>query len=131
LIAALLLAFSYLHVRVRSIRTLLWLVGMCCVEGYAVLFWRVSNSSVKLVEWQFGGGLGPAPVWMSVASESALMISSALFLGSLSSLTFKIGKMRVLYVVPYTIPLLVYSVLYYGVSRTPDKHLLMVYVGLA
>jgi len=112
-------------------RTLLWLLGMSCVEIHALLFWRVSNSVNSTLPWAFGGGLPPSSTWMSVASGSALMFSSALFLASLSPLTFRIGRRRVLFVVPYTIPLVLYSLLFYGVSRHPTGGLLAVYIGLA
>jgi signal transduction histidine kinase len=131
LITALLLAFGYLDLRFRSVRIRLWLVAMVCVEIHSVLFWRVSNSHSANLPWGFGGGLSPTSPWMAAVGESALMFASALFLASLSPLTFRIGKLRVMYVIPYTIPLVAYSVLIYGVTRTPGPTLLWVYVGLA
>jgi signal transduction histidine kinase len=68
---------------------------------------------------------------MKVAGESALVLSSALFLASLSPLAFQIGRVRVLFVVPYIFPILVYSVLYYGVSQHPTGTFLLVYCLLA
>jgi len=131
LIAALTPAFLYLHLRFRSVRTRLWLLGMACVDLHALLFWRVTNSPNSALPWAYGGGLPPSSPWMSVASETALMFSSALFLASLSPLSFRIGRLRILYVVPYTIPLVLYSFLFYGVARHPEGHLLALYVGLS
>ena len=130
LVTALLLAFGYLDHHFRSPRIRLWMLAMLCVEVHSLFFWRVSNSHSTILPWAFSGDLSPASPWMAVVAEVALMVSSALFLASLSPLTFRIGKMRIMYVVPYTIPLILYSVLVYSFGRVPG-HLFWVYVGLA
>ena len=45
----------------------------------------------------------------------SILISSALFLASLSPLRFRVGRLQILYVVPYAIPLVVYAFLLHGV----------------
>jgi two-component system NtrC family sensor kinase len=111
LIAALMLAFAYLHLRFRSVRTLLWILALGCAELQTILLWLVARTA--------GGASSPSTIWMSAAGETALMISSALFLASLSPVTFRLGRFQILYVVPYTIPLLLYSFLYYGTHLNP------------
>jgi len=126
LVAALMLAFSYLHSRFRSVRTLLWMLALGCTGLQAILLWMVAN-------WTIPPG-APTPttvIWLKVAGECALMLTSALFLASLSPLTFKIGRVRVLYVVPFILPILLYIVLYFGISQHPGKPFLWIYCFLA
>jgi two-component system NtrC family sensor kinase len=122
LIAALMLAFAYLHSRFRSVRTLLWMLALGCTEIQAILLWMVANWAIPP-----GGPIPTAVIWLKVAEESALVLSSALFLASLSPLSFQIGRLRVLFVVPYIFPILLYSVLYYGVSQHPTGLFLLLY----
>jgi signal transduction histidine kinase len=124
LIAALMLAFVYLHLRFRSVRTLLWMLALGCAEIQAILLWLQDRYAAA-------GVAAPATVWMSVTGASAMMLSSAFFLASLSPLSFRIGNFRVLFAIPYLIPLLLYSILYYGVSQHPSGHLLWFYYFLA
>jgi signal transduction histidine kinase len=121
LIAALMLAFGYLHVRFRSVRTLLWLIALGCAEVQAVLVWLIANSPRV-------AHLGPS---ISIAAEVARLLSTALFLGSLSPRTFRIGRHDILYVIPYIVPVLIYGSLYYGISRHPAGPLLLLFWALA
>jgi hypothetical protein len=123
LIGALMLAFVYLHLRFRSVRTLLWILAICCAELQAILIWILAHLA-----------LPPAStlhIGMNVVGESALMLSSALFLASLSPLSFRVGKFRILFVVPYIIPLLTYSILYYGFPAQFSVQYAWVYCFLA
>jgi len=126
LIAALMLAFAYLHSRFRSVRTLLWMLAMGCTEIQSILLSMVAHWAIPA-----GAPIPSAVVWMKVAGESFFMLSSALFLASLSPLGFRVGRIRILYVVPYTIPLLLYSVLYYATSQLPGRTFLGIYCLLA
>jgi len=126
LIAALMLAFAYLHVRFRSLRTLLWLLALLCVELQAILLWIVTNFSAS-----FGGESSHRIIVMKIIAESALMLGSTLFLASLSPISFTIGGVRVLFAVPYLVPLIIYAVLYNAVSQHPAGLLLWVYIALA
>lgn len=126
LIAALMLAFAYLHSRFRSVRTLLWMLALGCTEVQSVLLWMASNWVIP------ASGVAPSEiVWLNVVGQSALVLSSALFLASLSPLSFQVGRIKVLFVIPYIFPILVYSVLYYGVSQQPTGALLVFYCLLA
>jgi signal transduction histidine kinase len=107
LTALLLPAFGYLYLRFRDTRTLLWFLGfLFSVVRMGLLY--------KLGSWDFQDSVHP---WMSAAGQTSIQISSALFLGSLSPLSFRVGRINVLYVIPYTVPLVLYSILYHGVLR--------------
>lgn len=126
LIAALMLAFSYLHSRFRSVRTLLWMLALVCTGLQAILLWMVAN-------WTIPPG-GPTPVaviWLKVFGECALMLSAGLFLASLSPLMFRLGRRRILFVVPFILPILLYIVLYFGISQHPGRHFVWIYCFLA
>ena len=124
LIAALMLAFAYMHARFRSVRTLLWILSLGCVEIQAILLWDVAYYSATL------GGASHAVIAMRIAAESALMLGSTLFLASLSPLSFSLGGIRILYAVPYVIPLVLYSALFHSVSQHPTGRLLWAYILL-
>jgi two-component system NtrC family sensor kinase len=125
LIAALMLAFAYLYMRFRSLRTRLWILALAFAEIQAVLL-SVAPHYAALAH------LGSsANMWISMAGESALMLSSTCFLASLSPLSFRLGSLRILYAVPYAIPLLLYTILYYGVSQNPSAPLSWLYGLLA
>jgi signal transduction histidine kinase len=101
LTALLLPAFGYLYHRYRDERTLLWFLGfffslLAVLRSYAV--------SPAL-----------AHPWLVALGQSSIQISSALFLASLSPLRFRLGRFQVFYVIPYILPLVVYSILLYGV----------------
>jgi two-component system NtrC family sensor kinase len=105
LTALLLPAFGYLYFRFRDTRTLLWFLGfLFAVIRMALLY--------KLGSWDFQDGRHP---WMVAAGQTSIQISSALFLGSLSPLRFRVGRINVLYVIPFTIPLVLLSILFHGV----------------
>jgi signal transduction histidine kinase len=105
LTALLLPSFGYLYLRFRDTRTLLWFLGFLFAVFRMLLLYRLGS-------WDFADGSHP---WMVAAGQTSIQISSALFLASLSPLRFRIGRLRVLYVIPYTIPLVIYSFLFHGV----------------
>jgi len=106
LTALLLPAFVQLYLRSRDTRTLLWLLG------FFFAFLRMLQS-YKLGLWDFSDA--DVHPWLTAAGLTCVQISSALFLASLSPLTFRLGRLRILYVIPFTIPLTAYAVLLYGV----------------
>ena len=120
LIGALLPAFAYLAVRVRSARTVLWLLGLAFTEVEALLFWRVTMSVNPLIRWPFHGTLAPDSSWMVVVGYTTLTVASAFFLASLSPLSFRIGRWRILYVFPYIVPLVAYTILVSGPMVHPQ-----------
>ena len=115
-------AFGYLYLRFRDTRTLLWFLGFLFSVFRMLLLY-------KLGSWDFQDGFHP---WLAAAGQTSIQISSALFLGSLSPLGFRVGRFHVLYVIPYTIPLVAYSILYHGVLRgaTPSGPLYLVFPAL-
>jgi signal transduction histidine kinase len=101
-------AFGYLYLRFKDTRTLLWFLGFLCaivrmLLVYRLPWWDVSNAAHH--------------PFIAAASQTSIQIGSALFLGSLSPLRFRLGRFQVLYVIPFTIPLVAYSILYYAVFR--------------
>jgi signal transduction histidine kinase len=108
LTALLLPAFAYLYQRFRNTRTLLWLGGLTCSVVSMLLLYSLGPSGVP----------GSASPWPQAIGQTALLISSALFLASLSPATIKLGRLRILYVFPYILPLAAFSVLFYGFWRS-------------
>jgi signal transduction histidine kinase len=104
LTALLLPAFGFLHLRFKNIRTLLWFLGFICVVSQMAILYRLGARDLS------SGSHG----WWLAAAETAIQIGSALILCSLSPLGFRLGRLNVLYVVPYTLPLVAYSILFYG-----------------
>jgi signal transduction histidine kinase len=76
--------------------------------------------------WSLAGQMHP---WMAAAGQTFILIGSALFLASLSPLSFRVGRFHVLYVIPYTLPLVAYSiVLYVGFQgSTPSGPVFLVF----
>jgi len=130
LIAALMLAFAYLHSRFRSMRTLLWMLALGFSGLQSIFRWMSDNWIVSPAEAASTANV-QALHWISAAGESCLILSSALFLASLSPTSFRVGRFRVLFVVPYIVPVLLYVALYFGVSQHPTGPLLRLYIFLA
>lgn len=107
LTALLLPAFGYMYLRFRDTRSLLWFLGFLFAVFRMLLFYRLGS-------WDFADGHHP---WLSALGQCSIQIGSALFLASLSPLSFRVGRISMLYVIPYTIPMVVYSVLFHGVLR--------------
>ena len=105
LTALLLPTFGYLYLRFRDLRTLLWLLGFFFDLIALVL---IGNANF----WHFPAYAEP---WLTAAGRSSIQISAAMFLGSLSPLRFRVGRLQVLYVIPYAFLLVLYAVLLYGV----------------
>ncbi len=105
-------AFAHLYMRSRDTRNLLWFL--------AFLFTTIRMFLIYPAEkCYFSNGMQP---WVGAAAQACALLASGLFLGSLSPLGFRLGKIRVLYVMPYTLPLLVYAVLSYGVFHGVAPH---------
>jgi len=97
-------AFGYLYLRFRDARTLLWFLGFLFAVFRMALAYRLGTPD-------FQDNVHP---WMAAAGQTAIQLSAALFLASLSPLGFRLGRFHVLYIIPYTLPLLVYSILFHG-----------------
>ncbi len=108
LTALLLPAFGYLYLRFRDARTLLWFLGFLFALFRMLLMYRLGA-------WYFADRHAP---WVSAAGQIFIQISAALFLASLSPLRFRVGRFQVLYVIPFTIPLIVYAILMEGVFHS-------------
>lgn len=98
-------AFGYLYLRFRDTRTLLWFLGFLGALFRMLTIYRLGS-------WYFGGGTHP---WLAAFSQAAVQISATLFLASLSPLRFRVGRWQILYVIPYALPLVIYSLLIEGV----------------
>ncbi len=110
--------FGYLYLRFRDARTLLWLLGFFFDLIAMVL---VDNANW----WHFPV---QEQLWLTAAGRTAIQISAAMFLGSLSPLRFSVGRLQILYAIPYTFLLVLYAVLLYGVYGGVAPALPMFYV---
>ncbi len=106
LTAMLLPAFASLYWRSRNARTLLWFLGFLFAFLRMLQFYNLGL-------WDFSD-YHRYP-WLAAAGLTCVQISSGLFLASLSPLAFRIGQRRILYVIPFTIPLTLYAILLFGV----------------
>jgi signal transduction histidine kinase len=104
LTALLLPAFGHLYWRTRDTRNLLWFLAFLFVVIRMLLLYPAHV-------WDF---LDDNPPWIAAAAQACGMLAACLFLSSLSPLSFRIGKVRLLYVIPYTIPLIAYAVFSHG-----------------
>ena len=122
LTALLLPGFGHLYLRFRDTRTLLWFLGFLFALVRMVTTYRLGP-------WHLSAAAHP---WLTASGEMSIQIGSALFLASLSPLRFKIGKFRILYVVPYAIPLVAYAFLLQGVFHgiQPTGPLYLVFPAL-
>jgi signal transduction histidine kinase len=122
LIAFLMPAFGHLYLRFRDTRTLLWFLGfLFAIVRMAVLY--------PLGWWNFSDG---SHLWLVTAGQTSILISSALFLASLSPQRFRVGRFNVLYVLPFSLPLVIYSILFYGVFHgiAPQGPLFLIFPAL-
>ncbi|MDE3202115.1 MAG: hypothetical protein KGN79_14465 [Acidobacteriota bacterium] len=102
LTAILLPALVYLYLHLKRLRPLLWFFGLLfalirLVQQFPGPNWDLSNSVLHPVSAAIG--------------QSAAQISAALFLTALSPLGFRIGKARIYYAIPFSIPLVGYALL--------------------
>lgn len=95
-------AFGFLYLRFRDARSLLWFLGF--------LFSIIS----MVLLYTMGGYPGTGSPWLLATGQTFIQLSAATFLGSLSPLRFPVGRLHVLFVVPYAAFLVLYSVLFYG-----------------
>ncbi len=100
-------AFGHLYLRSRDTRTLLWFLAFLFTVLRMLLLYPLGN-------WGFAVGAHP---WFAAVGHACGLLASGLFLGSLSPLRFRIGRIRGLYVIPYTAPLVAYALLSYGVFQ--------------
>jgi signal transduction histidine kinase len=107
LTALLLPAFGYLYLRFRDARTLLWFLGFLFAIVRMLLYYRLGA-------WYFGDRHNP---WLSAVGQISIQISATVFLASLSPLRFRVGRFNILYVIPFTIPLVIYALILEGVYR--------------
>lgn len=117
-------AFFQLYLRFRDTRTLLWFLGFLfavvrMLQHYPLPWWDVSDSNLH--------------PWYAAIGQTAILISSAFFLASLAPVAFRIGRVRVLYAVPFIIPLIAYAFLingvYHGVTPTGNQFLIFPALG--
>lgn len=116
-------AFFQLYLRFRDTRTLLWLLGFLfavvrMLQHYDLAWWTLSDTNLH--------------PWYAAIGQTAILISSALFLASLSPVGFRIGRIRILYAIPFIIPLIAYAFLIYGVfhGTTPNGNRFLIFPTL-
>jgi len=116
-------AFFQLYLRFRDTRTLLWFLGFffACIrmlQFYNLGWWNYTDTH--------------AHPWIAGLGQTSILISSALFLASLAPLGFRIGKIRILYAVPFAIPLVAYAFLIYGLygGSTPGGMPFLIFPAL-
>ncbi len=107
LTALLLPAFGYLYVRTRDIRNLLWFLAFLCSVARMALLYPAAT-------WDMAGN---SPAWAAAVGQALAMLAAGLFLGSLSPLSFRVGKYKILYAIPYILPLMVYAALSHGLYQ--------------
>jgi signal transduction histidine kinase len=98
-------AFGYLYFRFRDTRTLLWFLGFLFCIVRMLLTYKVGTLRAADI----------AHPWLAAVGQTSVQIAAALFLASLSSLHFRVGRFQILYVIPYTLPLVLYAILLHGV----------------
>ena len=108
LTALLLPAFAHLYRRSRDTRTLLWLLGFSfailrMLQVYRLGLWNLSDPATH--------------PWFAAAGITSGLVGATLFLASLSPLSFRLGSRRILYAVPFLIPLAAYAVLLDGIYQ--------------
>jgi signal transduction histidine kinase len=105
-------AFGYLYLRFRDARTLLWFLGFVFCTVRMVCIYHIGA-------WYFADGHHP---WITALGQASAQVGATVFLASLSPLSFRLGKLNILYVIPYTLPLVLYSILlegvFHGISPT-------------
>ena len=99
-------AFFQLYLRFRDTRTLLWFLGFFfasirMLQFYNLGWWNYTDINVH--------------PWIASIGQASILVSAGLFLASLSPVGFRIGRLRILYAVPFTIPLVAYAFLINGV----------------
>ena len=116
-------AFFQLYLRFRDTRTLLWFLGFFfaairMLQFYNLGWWNYTDTA--------------AHPWIASIGQASILISSGLFLASLAPLGFRIGRFRILYAVPFIIPLIVYAFLIYGVydGKTPNGYPFLIFPAL-
>jgi signal transduction histidine kinase len=116
-------AFFQLYLRFKDTRTLLWFLGFLfsifrMLQFYDLGWWNVSDPA--------------SHPWIVAAGEISILISSTLFLASLSPARFRIGRFHVIYAFPFTIPLIAYAILLYCVygGKSPSGLPYLIFPGL-
>ncbi|MFZ1014223.1 MAG: histidine kinase dimerization/phospho-acceptor domain-containing protein [Terracidiphilus sp.] len=123
LTALLLPVFLRLYLRSRDSRTLLWLLGFLCavlrmLQVYPLGLWDFSQATVH--------------PWISSLGLTAALVGSAFFLASLAPQAFRLGTKRILYAIPFTIPLAAYAILLDGIyhGQPPASIVFLIFPAL-
>lgn len=115
-------AFGHLYLRLRGTRTLLWFLS---------LFFTVVRMFLLYPLDQRDFSVGTHP-WLAASAQACALVSSALLMGSLSPLRFRVGKLQILYVIPFTVPVVIFAILSFGVFRgvAPQGPVFLVFPAL-
>ena len=112
LTALLLPAFGHLYWRTRDTRNLLWFLAFLCSVGRMLLLYPGNKSDF------FDGSPGS----YAAVGQAFGVLSATLFLGSLSAYSFRLGKSRILFVIPFSLPLIAYALLSHGLFHHKTPH---------
>jgi signal transduction histidine kinase len=122
LITLLLPAFGHLYLRLRDTRTQLWFAAFISTLiamsfSYTVKWWSFPPETAT---------------WLRAGGRTFVQVSSGLFLASMSPLWFRLGRFKVLYVIPCILPLVVYAILLNGVFHgvAPAGRLFLIFPAL-
>jgi signal transduction histidine kinase len=105
---------GYLAARFRDRRAMLWCVGL------ALSVVRMAQHYQGLIFWNFSNEY--AHPWIATLGMVSAQIGSVLFVMSLAPAHISVGRFRLQLPLLYTLPIVVYSVLYMGVLRQQTPH---------
>lgn len=108
--------FGHLYYRTRDIRNLLWFLAFLLVVVRASLLYATGR-------WEF---LNESTPWN--IGQAAGLMAAALFLSSLSPLSFRVGRFHILYAIPFTVPLVIYALLAHGLFQVEKPSGIMFWV---
>lgn len=108
-------AFGQIYLRLRNARSLLWFFGFFFAVLHMLQYY-------KLGWWNFTDA--HSHPWIAASGEAAILLSSISFLAALAPQGFRVGRVRILWAIPFAIPLVAYAYLMVGLydSTTPDGY---------
>jgi signal transduction histidine kinase len=100
-------AFWHLYLRNRDTRNLLWFMAFACVVARMFLLYPTATQDLVYSN----------PAWKAALGQVLAILAAGLFVGSLSPLSFRLGRVRILYAIPFIVPLMIYAALEHGIYQ--------------